>query len=153
MGFEVVTPSESARVTTPSESGFRITPGASVTRRVTVVALDPAMDRLITRLAGRTWTGVTFVPRSRLDAVESDGIASADLVVMVVGAGSDAGAIARIGRACSDRRTHTATFVIRPSDATDEALSRTLVQVRPWSLMVVVASDEDYVEDVLRSFR
>jgi hypothetical protein len=43
--------------------------------------------------------------------------------------------------------------VVRPSSTTDEALSRTLLQVRPWSLMVVVASDEEYVEDVLRSFR
>jgi hypothetical protein len=42
---------------------------------------------------------------------------------------------------------------VRPSSATDEALSRTLAQVRPWSLMVVVISDEAYVEDVLRSFR
>ena len=50
-------------------------------------------------------------------------------------------------------RTHTATFVVRPPPATDEGLSRTLAQVRPWSLMVVVATDEAYVEDVLRSFR
>ena len=33
------------------------------------------------------------------------------------------------------------------------ALSKTLAQVRPWSLMVVVASDEAYVDDILTSFR
>jgi hypothetical protein len=35
----------------------------------------------------------------------------------------------------------------------DEVLSRTLAQVRPWSLMVVTVSEDDYVEDILRSFR
>jgi hypothetical protein len=35
----------------------------------------------------------------------------------------------------------------------DAALSRTLGQVRPWSLMVVIANEDDYVEDILRSFR
>jgi len=32
-------------------------------------------------------------------------------------------------------------------------LSSTLAQVRPWSLMVVIANDHNYVEDLLRSFR
>ena len=32
---------------------------------------------------------------------------------------------------------------------THEALSRTLAQVRPWSLMVVVANEDDYVDDIL----
>jgi hypothetical protein len=48
---------------------------------------------------------------------------------------------------------HTAAFVLRDGSTADEALSRTLAQVRPWSLMVVIAGDEGYVEDILRSFR
>jgi hypothetical protein len=32
-------------------------------------------------------------------------------------------------------------------------LSRTLAHVRPWSLMVVVVNDDDYVDDILKSFR
>jgi hypothetical protein len=47
----------------------------------------------------------------------------------------------------------TTTLVIHAASATDEALSKTLAQVRPWSLMVVIASDEAYVEEILRSFR
>jgi hypothetical protein len=47
----------------------------------------------------------------------------------------------------------TTTLVVHAAAATDEALSKTLAQVRPWSLMVVVVSDESYVEDILRSFR
>ncbi len=145
--------SESARATSAAEARFRITPGATVLRRVRVVALDSACDRLVSRLAGREWGRVTFVQHAGLAGCTSDDIAEADLVVMLVTAGADAKAAAAIGQACSDRRTHTATFVVRPPATTDETLSRTLAQVRPWSLMVVVASDEEYVEDILRSFR
>jgi hypothetical protein len=104
-------------------------------------------------LSAGQWTNVTFVPHDELASRTADDIATADLVVMVAQAGSDASASASVGQACSDMRTHTATFVVRSPSATDEGLSRTLAQVRPWSLMVVVASDEAYVEDVLRSFR
>ncbi len=145
--------SESARATSGSEARFRVDPGAAVARRVKVVALDSAADRLVSRLAAGSWSNVTFVPHADVSTRGADDIAASDLVVMLVSAGSDAAAAARIGQACSDMRTHTATFVVRPSLATDEALSRTLAQVRPWSLMVVVVSDEAYVEDVLRSFR
>ncbi len=79
--------------------------------------------------------------------------ASADLVVMVVSAGADAQAAAAIGKACSDRRIMTTSIVIRAASTSDEALSKTLAQVRPWSLMVVVASDDAYVDDILTSFR
>lgn len=72
---------------------------------------------------------------------------------MVVTAGSDAPAAARIGEICSDRRITTATFVVRAAGVSDEALSRTLAQVRPWSLMLVITNQDDYVEEILRSFR
>jgi hypothetical protein len=80
-------------------------------------------------------------------------VADADLVVMIVGAGSDAHAAAIIGEACSGRRVMTHTAIVRAAHATDEALSSTLAQVRPWSLMVVVANEDDYVNDILKSFR
>jgi hypothetical protein len=35
----------------------------------------------------------------------------------------------------------------------DEALSRTLSQLRPWALMLVVASGEEYIEDMLTALR
>lgn len=80
-------------------------------------------------------------------------VADADLVVMIVSAGRDAHAAAIIGEACSARRVMTHTAIVRAAHATDEALSRTLAQVRPWSLMVVVANEDDYVDDILQSFR
>jgi hypothetical protein len=42
---------------------------------------------------------------------------------------------------------------VNPASAGDEAVSRTLAEVRPWSLMVVIVGDGDYVADILRSFR
>jgi len=80
-------------------------------------------------------------------------IADVDLVLMIVSAGNDANAAAIIGEACSARRVMTQTAVVRAAHATEEALSRTLAQVRPWSLMVVVANEDDYVDDILKSFR
>ena len=148
--------SESARMSSAAEARFRIQAPNATARAVKVAALDPASDRLVARLAERSWNGVTFFTASMLADSErglSEEVAAADLVVMVAAAGADARAVAIIGEACSRRRVPTATFVVRAASATDEALSKTLAQVRPWSLMVVIASDDDYVEDILRSFR
>ena len=125
--------SESARVTTAEESRYRIQTQPPTSRVVRVIALDGASEAELSR----------FV----------DAVPSADLVVMVVSAGGQAGPAAAIGRACSDRGIMTATIVIRAASSSDVALSNTLAQVRPWSLMVVVASDEAYVDDILTSFR
>ncbi len=125
--------SESARATSAGEARFRIQTPNPTSRSVKVIALDGASDREIASFIG--------------------GLPSADLVVMVVSAGADARAAAAIGRACSDLRVMTTSIVIRAASTTDEALSKTLAEVRPWSLMVVVASDEAYVDDILTSFR
>ena len=43
--------SESARATSTAEAKFRVDPGAIVTRRVRVVALDAASEALVSRLS------------------------------------------------------------------------------------------------------
>lgn len=125
--------SESARMSSAAEARFRIQATSPTARAVRVISLDSASDDEIAKLV--------------------DEVPTADLVVMVASAGADAHAAAIIGEACSRRRVPTATCVVRPASATDEALSKTLAQIRPWSLMVVIASDDHYVEDILRSFR
>jgi hypothetical protein len=139
-----------------TEARFRIPAPASVSRLVKVIALDSASDDVVARLAEGSWTGVVFFPATaaadRTGRVVED-IAAGDLVVMVASAGADASAAAIIGNACSDRRVHTATFIVDAAKAGDEALSKTLAQVRPWSLMVVITSDDSYVEEIIRSFR
>lgn len=149
-------PSESARMSSAAEARFRVPVAASVSRAVKVAALDPATDRLVAALAGDAWRTTTFFAggdaAGRSLRLIQD-LAPGDLVIMVTAAGADVPVVADIGGACSDRRIATATFVVRPASATDEALSRTLEQVRPWSLMLMIVSDSSYVEDILRSFR
>ena len=125
--------SESARMSTAAEARFRIQTPPDTNRAVKVIDLDSATDRDIKRLIA-----------------EIDG---ADLVLMLISAGGNAEAAATIGEACSARRVMTHTVIVRAASATDEALSKTLAQVRPWSLMVVVVNGDDYVDDILKSFR
>jgi hypothetical protein len=107
------------------------------------------------RIAESQPTGrvVKVVRLDRVTEADLDEVAAADFVVMVTAGGADAQAAARIGTICSGRRITTATVVVRGASVTDEMLSKTLAQVRPWSLMVVVAGDESYLDDLLRSFR
>jgi hypothetical protein len=116
-----------------SEAGFRIQTPNPTSRVVKVISLDTASDREIAKLL--------------------DEVPAADLVVMVAAAGADAQGATIIGKACSLNRVMTTSLIVRAESATDEALSKTLAQVRPWSLMVVIASDADYVDDILASFR
>lgn len=116
-----------------AEACFRIQATIPTARAVKIISLDSAGDREIAKLL--------------------EDLPTADLVVMVASAGADAHAAAIIGEACSRLRVMTTTVVVCPPSTTDEALSKTLAQVRPWSLMVVIASDDDYVEDILKSFR
>ena len=144
--------SESSRMSSAAEARFRIQAQPATTRAISVSALDPASDRLLGDLNARALTGATCFSVSAI-ATHVEEIAAVDLAVMIAVAGADVPGIALIGEACSDRRVPTATFVIRNASTTEAAVSKTLAQVRPWSLMVVVASEADYVEDVLRSFR
>ena len=144
--------SESARMSSAAEARFRIQTPPPTARAVMVIPLDSGSEDLVTTLSERTWNGVTFLSASAAADVLAD-VSAADLVVMVATVGADASAAAMIGEACSRRRIPTATCVIRGASASEAALSGTLAQVRPWSLMVVIASDHNYVEDLLRSFR
>jgi len=159
--------SESARMSSAAEARFRVQASPPTSRVLNVIALEPACDGIVARLATRAWSGVAFFPASALHetaqttpAVAGHRIASplremaaADFVVMIATSGGDATAASVIGEICSLQRVTTTTLVVHAAPATDEALSKTLAQVRPWSLMVVVLSDESYVESILRSFR
>ena len=160
--------SESARMSSAAEARFRVQAGPSMSRALSVIALDPACDALVARLATCSWNGVAFFPAPALRDAAQGGIAraaedrigstleemaAADFVVMIASSGAETRGASAIGELCSLRRVTTTTLVVHTPPATDEALSKTLAQVRPWSLMVVVLSDESYVESILRSFR
>jgi len=160
--------SESARMSSAAEARFRVQASHSTSRALSVIALDPACDGVVAGLATHSWNGVAFFAASALrDAAQTstttatgsrigsqlEEMAAADFVVMIASSGGDAHGASVIGRICSLQRVTTTTLVVHAAPATDEALSKTLAQVRPWSLMVVVVSDESYVENILRSFR
>jgi hypothetical protein len=125
--------SESARMSSAAEARFRIQSPPPTNRVVKVIDLDVASDADIMDLMNE--------------------IPHADLVMMVVNAGGNTAAVNAIGTVCSDLRVMTHTVVIRDASASEASVSRTLGEVRPWSLMVVVVDRRDYVDDILKSFR
>lgn len=167
--------SESARMSSTAEARFRIDAPNSKTRAVKVIALDPPSEGIVKRLAERSWNGAAFFTASAFagaprggDNFSMDGwlsdlagrtkdlvdeVATADLVVMVATAGENAQAASLIGEACSLRRVMTTALVLGSASTSDEVLAQSLAQLRPWSLMVVIASAEDYIADMLTALR
>jgi hypothetical protein len=166
--------SESARMSTAAEARFRIDAPNSRPRHVKVIALDSASEALVKRLAERRWNSASFftasafagAPPGRGFSMQGwlsdlagrtkdliDEVNGADLVVMVATAGESIPAAALIGEACSLKRVNTTGLILGGVSATDEMLSKTLSQLRPWSLMLVIANGEDYIEDMLVALR
>jgi hypothetical protein len=142
--------SESARMNSATEAQFRV-PAASESRAIAIVAMDAASEPVVARLANRSWNQATFLNASAPNLL--DRIASADLVVMVATPGTEVPAAPAIGAACSAKRVMTTALVTDAESASDDALSKTLAQLRPWSLMVVIANADQYIEDVLSALR
>jgi len=168
-------PSESARMASAAEARFRINAPNSKPRAIKIIALDRQSDRVVKRLAEGKWNQASFFTASAFAGAPKKGesfsmtgwlsdvagrttdlineVDTADLVVMVATAGENASAAAIIGEACSLKRVNTTGLIIGGANASDEALSKTLAQLRPWSLMLVIASADDYIEDMLAALR
>jgi len=166
--------SESARMTSAAEARFRINAPNSKPRHVKVIALDRASEAVVKHLAELCWNNASFFtapafagePPGRDFSMQGwlndlagrtknliDEVDNADLVVMVATAGENAPAAALIEEACSLKRVNTTGLILGGASATDEMLSKTLSQLRPWSLMLVIANGEDYIEDMLIALR
>jgi hypothetical protein len=165
--------SESARMSSATEARFRIDAPNSKTRAVKVIALDRPSERVIKELAQRPWNGATFFIASAFGGAPREGesfagwlndlagrtknlieeVNSADLVVMVAAAGENAQAASIIGEACSVKRVTTTALVLGGHAISDEKLSKTLSQLRPWALMLVIASADEYIADMLTALR
>jgi hypothetical protein len=170
-------PSESARVTTAAESRFRINYPNSKPRAVKIVALDELSRPLVDEVAKLPWSRAAFFtsltfdgaptpPRAAGKSVQAwrsdiagqtknliDEIDSADLVVMVSKAGSDAQAALLIGEACAVRNVTTIGLILQDAETTDEQTSHTLRNMRPVASMLVIASGQEYVEAMLTALR
>lgn len=167
--------SESARMTTAEEARFRIDYPNSRPRAAKVVALDPPSEAVVKRLAQRKWQRATFFTAPKFDGAPKSGegwsmkawlsdlaghtmdligeIATADLVVMVASAGTNAEAAAVIAEACNVRKVMTTALIIGSESQSDEALSKTLASLRPYVSMLVIASNDEYIEEMLVALR
>jgi hypothetical protein len=166
--------SESARMSSAAEARFRIDAPNSKPRHVKVIALDSTSEAVVKHLAERRWNNASFftasafasAPPGRGFSIQGwlsdlagrttdliDEVNSADLVVMVATAGENAQAATLIGEACSVKRVNTTGLILGGVHATDQMLSKTLAHLRPWSLMLVIATREDYIEDMLTALR
>jgi hypothetical protein len=167
--------SESARMSSAAEARFRVQAPNSRPPVIRVIALDAPSHAVVRRLADGTWPNATFFtaaarPAAVLDQPHgarngwltdlaghsrnlTDEVDKADLVVMVAAPGGNAQLASIIGEACSMRRVMTTGLVVGARAATEEALSKTLAQLRPWSLMTVIADADDYIDDMLIALR
>jgi len=166
---------ESARMSSAAEARFRVDYPNSKPRVVKVVALDAASERVVKRAAGRPWQGAAFFTSLTFDGAPRGGegwsikawlgdlagrtkalveeVQSADLVVMVSSAGTCAQAAAVIGEACAVRKIMTMALIIGSEQRSDEELSKTLASLRPHASMIVVASGDEYIEEMLAALR
>ena len=145
--------SESARMSSAAEAGFRVQAPNSRPRVVKIVALDRTGEDVLDRLRSARWSQATFESSAGFVAKLQEKVAGADLVVLVAGPGGHAGDAAAIGRVCSDRRVMTTALLVGTGSASDAEVSKTLAQVRPWSLMVVIADADDYIDAMLLALR
>lgn len=165
--------SESARASSAAEAVFRIEAPNSRPRVTKIVALDRPSAAVVGRLAEKPWTGAAFLTiateaPSRGGAFSvagwlsdlaghardfADEIAAADQVIMVATAGENAEAASIIGEVCSVKRIMTTGLILSNTSVSDEALSQTLGHLRPWALMLVIATGEEYVADMLTALR
>jgi hypothetical protein len=164
--------SESARASSAAEARFRIDAANSGQRAVRVVALDPRSEAVVRRLAAAAWADAGFLTAAAfaatdmrsaqagwlcdLDGRTEDPVTAwdgADLVTLIATAGEDLRAARVIGEACRMRRATTIAFVLAAPSTAQEALARALAELRPWTLMLTIAEDEDCVAEVLRALR
>jgi len=154
---------ESTRMNSRAEARFRIQDPNSRPRAIKVIALDAAGEAIVRRVAERPWKSATFLSAAAFPGTARDfsgqpkdltkEVNTADLVVMVASPGGEAHAASVIGEACSAKRVMTTGLVVRTDAASEEAVSKTLSQLRPWSLMLVVADPDDYIDAMLAALR
>jgi hypothetical protein len=165
--------SESARMSSATEARYRINAPNSLPRAVKVIALDQPSEAVVKRLAQARWNGATFFTATAFGGAPRKGesfsgwlsdlagrtkslvdeVNSADLVVMIATAGENVPAASIIGEACSLKRVMTTALITGAAGQSDEILSKTLAQLRPWALMLVIASADEYIDDMLVALR
>ncbi|MGA9008559.1 MAG: hypothetical protein WB495_17190 [Xanthobacteraceae bacterium] len=166
---------ESARMASAAQAKFRIAAPNSRPRAVKVIALDPPAERVVKELAQAPWQGATFLTATAFSGAPQQGqpfsmtgwlndlagrtkdlvdeVNSADLVVMVATAGQNAAAAAIISEACSVKHVMTTALILGSATSSDDTMSKMLPQLRPHAMMLVIASADEYIKDMLTALR
>ena len=167
--------SESARMSSAAEARFRINTPNSQPRAIKVIALDARSERIVKDLAQSQWQRATFLTASSFSGAPPKGdkfsmggwlndlagrthdlideVNSADLVVMVATAGESAAAAAIIGEACNVKHVMTTALILGGNTSSDETISKMLSQLRPYVMMLVISSADEYIKDMLTALR
>lgn len=166
--------SDCASAATAAEARFRVNYPNSRPRATRVVALDQAAVEAMRQAQDADWNGARFlvsVGRSRgvqgLDSIPldldlrapdgsvvrlSDELSAADCVVMVATAAADREAASIIGNACQARGIAATGLLVAPDGASGD-LGPALSALRPTARMLVVASDVEYIPEMLTALR
>jgi hypothetical protein len=160
--------SESARMSTAEEYRFRINAPNSKGRAVKIVALDHPAEAIVSRLSKREWDRAQFFTAAAFSDGQAEGwlstiagektdvekeIDTADLIVMIASIGEQEAVAARLSGLCGRRNVMTTALLLGDETRSDAALAKTLAQLRPYARMLVIASAEEYIEDMLRALR
>ncbi len=165
--------SESARMTTAHEASFRIQYPNSRERAVKVIALDPVAAKILEPISRGHWHGAAFftslnfaapgAPGQSLEAWLQDvaghtmnliaEVAASDFVVVITSSGEDARAVSLIADACKLHNKTLVALIVPRDGATDDDVSASLKDLRPYARMLVVASGADYIEAMLTALR
>jgi len=162
--------SESARATRASESRFRIDAPNARPRAIKVIALDVPSEGVLRRLAEGAWENATFLrtPAGAAPAQPVGGwlaglagetmnlieeIASADTIVTLSTAGENSEMADVVAEACRAQGKLLTALILDADGGSEANLLKTLVPLRPYAAMLVVAHGEDYVETMLTALR
>ena len=169
--------SESARMSTAHEASFRVQYPNSKPRSIKIIALDPSGARVLHDVARETWNGAVFFTSVSFSAVGAPGdsngttlhawlgdlagrtmeliseVATSDYIVVIASSGSDARAISVIADACAAHHKSILALLLPKKGASDADVTQSLIQLRPYASMLVVANDADYVTAMLTALR
>ena len=145
--------SESARMTTAAEAKFRIDAPNSQPRTVKVIALDAPSERVVKRLAQSQWNRASFFTASAFAGTPRQGERFSMQGWLSDLAGRTKDLMDEVGEACGARRVMTTALILGSQAKSDEALSKTLAQLRPHAMMLVIANADEYIEDMLTALR
>lgn len=163
----------SARANTAAEAKYRVEYPNSQPRASRIIALDEAAAGIMRRVAEAPWQGAHFATYVRktapagfqdlpVDAVlkSPDGaettlaaeLEGADVAVMIATAGEGAEGASVVGNACFVRGIMTAGLIVVEAARRGE-VERAVQALRPYASVLVLATTEEYVPEMLGALR